>query len=89
MAFPNIRRSDFSHSLVHLTKERREYVQDDKTLEQKLERVVPGFEVLKEILSDGVIRSSLGFLKGTRPVVCLSEIPLRPPRRRRMTLQWA
>jgi len=64
-------------------------VQDDKTLEQKLERVVPAFEVLKEILSDGVIRSSLGFVKGTRPVVCLSEIPLRPPRRRRMTLQWA
>src|SRR5215467_14776412 len=66
MAFPNIRRSDFSHSLVHLTKERGEYVQDDKTLEQKLERVVPGFGVFKEILSDGVIRSSLGFVKGTR-----------------------
>ena len=75
MAFPNIRRSDFSHSLAHLTKEREEYVRDENMLESKL-RVVPAFDVLKEILISGVIRSSLGFVKGARPVVCFSEIPL-------------
>ena len=76
MAFPDIRRSDVSHSLVHLTKERPEYVQDDKTFEQRLIGVVPAFDVLKEILTSGVIRSSLGYVKGNRPVVCFSEIPL-------------
>jgi hypothetical protein len=78
MAFPNIRRSDFSHSLVHLTRDRHEYVWDQITLQQMLARVVPAFEVLKEILVSGTIRGSgnEGYVKGNRAAVCLSEIPL-------------
>jgi hypothetical protein len=57
------RRPDFSHGLVHLTKERGG---------------VKVFNVLKEILSSGVLRASghEGFIKGKRKAVCLSEIPL-------------
>ena len=68
MAFPNIRRSDFSHSLVHLTKDRPGL--------QPTDPWARAFQVLKETLTIGIIRSSLGFVKGNRPVVCLSEIPL-------------
>jgi hypothetical protein len=41
-------------------------------------RVVPAFDVLKEILSTGVLRGSgnEGYVKGSRRAVCFSEIPL-------------
>jgi hypothetical protein len=71
-------RLDFSHSLVHLTKERKEYSWDQETMEHRLTREVPPFGVLQEILQSGVIRGSgnEGFVKGNRRAVCLSEIPL-------------
>jgi hypothetical protein len=77
MALQLIRRLDFNNSLVHLTKERKEY---SDILKQKLKQVVSPFEVLKEILTSGVIRGSgnEGFVKGKRSAVCLSEIPLSP-----------
>ena len=77
MALPEIRRSDFSNGLVHLTRERKEYSSPD-FLTQKLDRIVPPFDVLKEILTSGIIRGSRneGYVKGNRPAVCLSEIPL-------------
>jgi hypothetical protein len=87
MADPQIRRSDFSNSLVHLTRERREYSSRD-FLTQELLRTVSAFEVLKEILVSGTIRGSgnEGYVKGSRRAVCFSEIPLsamhlfaRPP----------
>ena len=75
-----IRRADFSDSLVHLTRERKEYSDDDFDLDTppRLERVVPAFDVLKEILTSGIIRGSgnKGYVKGSRPAVCFSEIPL-------------
>jgi hypothetical protein len=42
------------------------------------ERTIPAFKVLVEILESGIIRGSgnVGFVKGNRPAVCLSEIPL-------------
>jgi hypothetical protein len=74
MVVPHIRRPDFNHSLVHLTRERLEwpFPGQDKA------RIVPAFDVLKEILSSGRIRGSgnEGFVKGTRRAVCLCEIPL-------------
>ena len=82
-----IRRADFSDALVHLTRERREYTETG-FLEQELLREVSAFDVLKEILSSGIVRGSgnAGYVKGTRPAVCFSEIPLaamhqfaRPP----------
>ena len=77
MATSEIRRSDFSNGLVHLTRERKEYSSPD-FLTQRLDRVVPPFDVLKEILTSGIIRGSgnEGYIKGNRPAVCLSEIPL-------------
>jgi hypothetical protein len=75
MTLPPIRRSDFNHSLVHLTRERVERLSAHR---EGIARVVPAFDVLKEIISSGVIRASgnEGFVKGTRRAVCLSEIPL-------------
>lgn len=63
MSKPAIRRADFSHGLVHLTKERG---------------TTKPFDVLKEILASGELRGSGhdGFVKGSRKAVCLSEIPL-------------
>jgi hypothetical protein len=77
MTTSQIRRSDFSNSLVHLTRERKEYSSPDFAT-QKLDRIVPAFDVLKEILSSGTIRGSgnEGYVKGNRRAVCLSEIPL-------------
>ena len=71
------RRPDFSNSLFHLTRERREYSSDD-FVDRKLLREVSAFDVLKEILTAGVIRGSgnEGFIKGYRRAVCFSEIPL-------------
>lgn len=77
MAIPQIRRSDFTSSLVHMTRERKEYSSAD-FVTQKLDRIVPAFDVLKEILASATIRGSgnEGYVKGKRPAVCLSEIPL-------------
>jgi hypothetical protein len=68
---------DFSHSLVHLTRERHEYSSSDFAT-QKLLRTVSAFDVLKEILTTGVLRGSgnEGYIKGSRRAVCFSEIPL-------------
>lgn len=66
MALQPVRRPDFSNSLTHLTRER---IGLGKS-------TVPAFSVLKEILATGVIRAGLGFVKGSRTVVCFSEIPL-------------
>jgi hypothetical protein len=78
MALP-ARRADFSHSLVHLTRERHIWSVPKKPGEMvRIERTVSPFEVVKEILASGVIQGSgnSGFVKGWRPAVCLSEIPL-------------
>lgn len=58
-----LRRPDFSHGLVHLTKERG---------------ATKAFDVLKEILVSGELKGSghSGYVKGNRKAVCLSEIPL-------------
>jgi hypothetical protein len=71
------RRLDFSHSLVHLTRERHEYSSSDPAT-RKLLRVVSAFDVLREILTTGVLRGSgnEGYIKGSRRAVCFSEIPL-------------
>jgi hypothetical protein len=73
-----IRRSDFSNSLVHLTRERREYSSSEDFPLQKLVSHVSAFDVLKEILLSGVLRGSGndGYIKGPRRAVCFSEIPL-------------
>src|SRR5207248_3986401 len=67
-----VRRADFTNSLVHLTRERKEL--NKKTF--GMDVVAQPFDVLKEILCAGVLRGGLGFVKGNQPVVCLSEIPL-------------
>lgn len=63
MTKSSIRRADFSHGLVHLTKERG---------------TTKPFDVLKEILASGELQGSghEGYVKGSRKAVCLSEIPL-------------
>jgi hypothetical protein len=76
-----IRRPDFTNSLVHLTRERKEYKQADEADEfspQELVRTVSAFDVLKEILASGVIHGSgnEGYVKGNRCAACFSEIPL-------------
>jgi hypothetical protein len=75
MTLPTIRRPDFNHSLVHLTRER---VERPPFLEHGVARIVKPFEVLKEILTSGVLKGSGndGYVKGTRKAVCFSEIPL-------------
>jgi hypothetical protein len=73
------RRADFSHSLLHLTRERNIFSVPKQAGEMvKLERTVSPFQVLKEILVSGVIQGSgnSGYVKGWRTAVCLSEIPL-------------
>ena len=73
------RRSDFSKGLVHLTRERMEYENTGLPLDPPiLKKIFSPFDVLKEILTSGVIRSSGndGFIKGNQKAVCFSEIPL-------------
>lgn len=72
MVIPEVRRFDFSHALVHLIKDRREF--DYET--NKPKAIVLAFQVLKEILASGILRGGLGYVKGNRPAVCFSEIPL-------------
>jgi len=57
------RRPDFSHGLIHLTKETED---------------TSAFEVLKIILNEEKIKASgrKGFIKGGHKAACLSEIPL-------------
>ena len=76
MAVPKIRRADFNHSLVHLTRERSIAVAGPNG--QVMVQAVPPFDVLKEIISSGLIRGSGndGYVKGTQKAVCFSEIPL-------------
>jgi hypothetical protein len=71
----DIRRPDFNQALVHLTRER---VERASPPQPGVARVVPPFDVLKDIISSGILRGSgnEGFVKGTRRAVCLSEIPL-------------
>ena len=80
MTLPTIRRADFNHALVHLTRERIEYSDSSNSFfdPPKIVRTVQPFEVLKEILTAGVVRGSgnEGFVKGSQKAVCLSEIPL-------------
>jgi hypothetical protein len=73
---PQARRLYFSHSLVHLTRERHEYSSSDPAT-RKLVRVVSAFDV-KEILTTAALRGSGNedFIKGSRRAVCFSEIPL-------------
>jgi hypothetical protein len=77
MAVPEILRPDFSKALVHLTRGRAE-VKAIAILHQKAKSAATPFEVLKEILRDGKIKGSgnSGYVKGTTPAVCLSEVPL-------------
>jgi hypothetical protein len=74
-ALASIRRPDFNQSLVHLTRER---VERQPPVEKGVTRVVQPFEVLKEIMTSGILRASGndGYVKGTRRAVCFSEIPL-------------
>ena|SRR5690242_14489476 len=79
MAASGIKRLDFSQGLVHLTRERIEYENAASPLDPPiLKKIFPPFDVLKEILTSGVIRSSGndGFIKGNQRAVCFSEIPL-------------
>lgn len=69
------RRADFSNALVHLTRKRTEYREQKELLVTPvIDRVVPAFDVLKEMLTDGTIigSGSNGYVKGTRTVVCFS-----------------
>lgn len=72
-------RSDFTNSLIHLTRERtikRKHFEPMTDLDLN-EKVAP-FEVLKEILGSGKIMGSgnSGYIKGIEKAVCFSEIPL-------------
>jgi hypothetical protein len=55
MTLPTIRRPDFNPSLVHLTRER---VERPPFPENGVTRIVKPFEVLKEILTSGVLKGS-------------------------------
>ena len=68
----NIRRPDFTHALIHLTRERFES-SDDFLI--KPVRIGP-FDVLKQMLTDRKVRAGSGLVKQSYKVVCLSECPL-------------
>src|ERR1700694_4723855 len=79
MALPIVKRTDFGNALVHLTRERTEYKPNSSPLDPpEVARVVPAFEVFKEIITSGIIRASgnEGYIKGSQRTVCFSEIPL-------------
>lgn len=76
-------RPDFSRGLIHFTRKRigktRHFENDpggDPLAPDEIE--IPPIEVLSEILRDGFLRGSnnKGFIKGTNPAVCFSEVPL-------------
>lgn len=72
------RRADISNALVHLTRARKEYGPWVGLEPPKVQRTVPAFEVLKEILISGIIRGSgnSGYIKGHKTATCFSEAPL-------------
>lgn len=74
MPVPSIKRTDFSHGLVHLTRERVEH----EASTGQIKSTTHAFSVLKEILISGVLKGSgnEGYIKGTQKAVCFSEIPL-------------
>ena len=83
MAIEPVRRSDFTQSVVHLTRDRHEYHEETPAemlglQPKRLKQVVPAYEVLKEIIRTGVLKASgnEGFVKGKQKAVCFSEIPL-------------
>ena len=74
-------RSDFTGGLIHLTRQRigKRRHWEPLTADNAYEKtIIAPLYVLKEILEDGVLRGSnnSGFIKGTRPAVCLTETPL-------------
>jgi hypothetical protein len=73
------KRADLSYGLVHLTRERNEYETPQAVEASRTpKRVVPAFDVLKEILTSGYLKGSGndGYVKGKQRAVCLSEVPL-------------
>ena len=62
-------RPDFTNSLIHLTREQSIWKSDGHVK-------YSGFEILKQILSVGIIKGGFGFIKGPNKAVCFSEIPL-------------
>lgn len=70
MSLPLVRRADFNNSLIHFTRD-RSFLGDDGELGS-----VTAYDALRSILASGSIQASDALVKGTRPVVCLSEVPL-------------
>lgn len=66
------RRPDFAHGLVHLTKPR----QAGLLVGEQWRNPASEFDVLQEILRDGVLHAGRMLVKGDRSVVCFSEAPL-------------
>ena len=76
MAMPvSPRRPDFTGGLIHMTKPRKPVEQWGKPA-PNAEETVPAFDVLKKVLTDGKIVGGTTYVKGGKPVVCFSEIPL-------------
>lgn len=77
MAPPPVKRPDFSQALIHLTRYRKATQWNDEKRENEVHIASP-FDVLKEILTSGVVRGSgnEGYVKGSQRAVCFSEIPL-------------
>jgi hypothetical protein len=78
MALVPIKRPDFSQALIHLTRYRKTQVWNADKFVFEVVETTPPFQVLKEILTSGVLRGSgnEGFVKGSQKAVCFSEIPL-------------
>lgn len=70
------RRSDVSGGLIHLIKDVIEVEDPFAATGSTPRKITPAFDILKTILNSGVINAGFGFVKGPRPVVCMSEIPL-------------
>lgn len=66
-----IYRSDFTNSLIHLTRDQTVWKGFDEIDEER-----KALDVLKLILGEGVIKGGSGFIKGPNKAVCFSEIPL-------------
>jgi len=70
-------RHDLSESVIHWTKQtRREGPFSNDRLGGTIPDV-PGIDILKKILREGIIKASTGAVKGPVPVVCFSETPLK------------
>lgn len=63
-------RPDFTNTLMHLTRER------ELSGSGSVPKKYTAFEMLKLILSEGIIKGGFGFIKGPNKAVCFSEIPL-------------